>query len=116
MVQFQQFNVYFQVVPFLIFRNFLKLFECCRFHRKDLEMIQPVLKMYTSKRMARARPPSLAYTSPASMQFIKDHDKDADMNFEEETHNTRSCSKIKNDKSVSEKRNAPVSRKKKVKK
>ena len=44
--------------------------------------------MYTLKRMARVRPPSLVYTSPASMQFIKDHDKDADVNFEEEAHIT----------------------------
>ena len=65
--------------------------------------------MYSSKRTPCARPPSLLYTSPESMQFIKEHIKDATDSFDKErSHQTRASSAHSNAKrSVSEKRKAP---------
>ena len=56
---------------------------------KNLEDIRPVPKLYESKRVPRARPPSLLYTSPESMRFIKNRDKDVDVNFEAQPTRTR---------------------------
>ena len=69
--------------------------------------------MYSSKRTPRARPPSLLYTSPESMKFIKEHDKDATDSFDKErSHQTRASSACRNAKrSVSEKRKAPPQKK-----
>ena len=54
-------------------------------------------------------PPSLLYTSPESMKFIKEHDKDATDSFDKErsrqTRASRARSNVK--RSVSEKRKAP---------
>ena len=75
--------------------------------KKNLDEIRPVPTMYSSKRTPHVRPPSLLYTSPESMKFIKEHDT-TDSFDKERSRQTRASSARSNVKrSVSETRKAP---------
>ena len=99
-------HVKFVLSTFRGFKTYLHLVDS---DKKNLDEIRPVPTMYSSKRTPRARPPSLLYTSPESMKFIKEHDKDATDSFDKERScQTRASSARSNAKrSVSEKRKAP---------
>ena len=50
-----------------------------------LDDIMPFPVPEEKKRMVvRAKPPSSVYTSPESLKYIQEKDKDADVNFDEE--------------------------------
>ena len=74
-------HVKFVLSTFRGFKTYLHLVDS---NKKNLDEIKPVPTMYSSKRTPCARPPSLLYTSPESMKFIKEHDKDATDSFDKE--------------------------------
>ena len=47
----------------------------------SLDTLRPLPIPEPRKHVNRKRPPSLIYTSPESMKFIRDSDKDADDDF-----------------------------------
>ena len=91
-------HVKFVLSTFRGFKTYLYLVDS---DKKNLDEIRPVPTMYSSKRTPCARPPSLLYTSPESMKFIKEHDKDASDSFDKErSRQTRASSARSNAKKV----------------